>query len=79
MHVVGAIDKETVGISVKDLERNWKKKKVEIPTYKTPARPNKSKVYFYDVPDAKQSVIYFGYPALANTDKELFSGNDNEL
>ena len=29
-------------------------------------------MYFYDVPDAKQSVIRFGYPALAQTDKDFY-------
>jgi zinc protease len=72
MHVVGAIDKNNVNKSLKDLNKRWKKKKVEIPTYKTPAMPTESKVYFYDVPDAKQSVIYFGYPALAVTDKDFY-------
>lgn len=72
MHVVGAIDKKTVEDSLKDLNKLWKAKKVTIPNYETPKAPEKSKIYFYDVPDAKQSVIYFGYPGLAQTDKDFY-------
>ena len=72
MHVVGDLDQGTVKTSLKTLKQRWKKKNVVIPSYKTPAPPTKSKVYFYDVPNAKQSVVYFGYPALAVTDKDFY-------
>jgi zinc protease len=72
MHVVGALDKAAVRRSLNGIDKNWKAKKVEIPEYKTPSAPAKSVIYFYDVPDAKQSVIRFGYPALAATDKDFY-------
>ncbi len=72
MHVVGALDKRAITSSLNDLNKMWKAKKVEIPDYKTPQPPKQSKIYFYDVPDAKQSVINFGYPALAATDKDFY-------
>lgn len=72
MHVVGALDKASITKPLSDLNKNWKAKKVEIPEYKTPSAPTKSQIYFYDVPDAKQSVIRFGYPALAQTDKDFY-------
>lgn len=72
MHFVGAIDQKTATNSLKKLEKNWKKKDVKIPVYETPKAPAKSQIYFYDVPDAKQSVIRFGYPALAQTDKDFY-------
>ena len=34
--------------------------------------PARSTIYFYDVPDAKQSVVLFGNPALAATDKDYY-------
>ena len=40
-----------------------------------PTAPENSKVYFYDVPNAKQSVIRFGYPALAATDDDYYSAS----
>ena len=72
MNVVGSLDRAKVNSSLKQLESKWKSKAVEIPDYKTPPPPAKSQVYFYDVPDAKQSVIRFGYPALAQTDKDFY-------
>jgi zinc protease len=72
MHVVGALGKSAVVKSLGGLNKNWKPKAVQIPEYKTPPAPAKSVVYFYDVPDAKQSVVRFGYPALAATDKDFY-------
>jgi zinc protease len=72
MHVVGALNKVEITKPLSSLNSKWKAKAVNIPAYKTPSAPAKSVVYFYDVPDAKQSVIRFGYPALAATDKEYY-------
>lgn len=72
MHVVGAINKTTLINSLTRLSKNWKSKAVTIPVYETPKAPQQSVVYFYDVPDAKQSVIRFGYPALAATDADFY-------
>lgn len=71
-NVVGALDKAAITSSLKRLDGKWKSKKVDIPAYKTPEAPAKSVVYFYDVPEAKQSVLRFGYPALAQTDKDFY-------
>lgn len=75
VHVVGAVDKAKIVSSLKSINSKWTAKNVEIPVYKTPAAPAKSQVYFYDVPDAKQSVIRFGYPALAATDPDFYPAN----
>ena len=72
MHVVGSLNKGAVVSSLANLNRDWKPKTVEIPTYKTPPPPAKSQVYFYDVPNASQSVVRIGYPALAVTDKDYY-------
>ena len=72
MHVVGALNKAGVTAPLAGLNRDWKPKTVEIPEYKTPAPPLKSQVYFYDVPNASQSVLRIGYPALAVTDKDYY-------
>ena len=72
MHVVGAIDKARLTGSLAGINRRWAAKKVDIPVYKAPAAPAKGQVYFYDVPDAKQSVLRIGYPALAQTDKDYY-------
>ena len=72
MHVVGALNKAAVTGPLAGLNQGWKPKAVEIPVYKTPAPPAKSQVYFYDVPNASQSVLRVGYPALAVTDKDYY-------
>jgi zinc protease len=72
MHVVGAINKDVVVKSLSGLNTAWKSRPVQIPSWKTPAAPTKPVVYFYDVPDAKQSVLRIGYPALAMTDKDYY-------
>jgi zinc protease len=69
MNVVGALDKAAVIASLKRIDSRWKGQKFEIPAFKTPEPPAKSAVYFFDVPDAKQSVLRIGYPALAQTDE----------
>ena len=73
MHVVGALDKTAITKPLNSLNKNWASKTVVIPEYKTPQAPAKAQIYFYDVPDAKQSVIRFGYPALAQTDKDFYA------
>ncbi|HQZ95402.1 MAG TPA: pitrilysin family protein [Pyrinomonadaceae bacterium] len=75
VHIVGAIDKAKVVSSFKNINSRWAAKNVQIPVYETPAAPAKSQVYFYDVPDAKQSVLRFGYPALAATDADFYPAN----
>jgi zinc protease len=72
MHVVGAIDKAKVTGSLKSLGGRWAAKKVDIPVYKLPEPPAKAQVYFYDVPDAKQSVINIGYPALPAVSPDFY-------
>ncbi|WP_373942420.1 pitrilysin family protein [Polaribacter sejongensis] len=75
MLVVGDISKEKVIASLETLNTNWKAKEVTIPTYITPETPTKPTVYFYDIPNAKQSVIQFGTPALAATDKDFYAAS----
>lgn len=75
MLVVGDISKEEVTNSLANLNNNWTAKEVTIPEYKTPEAPEKPTVYFYDVPNAKQSVLQFGSPALAATDEDFYAAS----
>jgi len=75
MHVVGAIDQARVIKSLKTINDLWEGEEFVIPVYPTPEAPNNSQVYFYDVPNAKQSHLYIGYPALAVTDKDYFEAS----
>jgi zinc protease len=70
--VVGALDKTTISSAFNHLAANWKGYKVEIPAWPVAKENTRAKIYFYDVPDAKQSVLRFGYPALAATDPDYY-------
>uniref|UniRef100_UPI00404811D8 M16 family metallopeptidase n=1 Tax=Roseivirga sp. TaxID=1964215 RepID=UPI00404811D8 len=72
MHVVGDINTVETMTSLLDIKSKWLAKAVNIPSYDPPASPEQSQVYFYDVPNAKQSVLSFGYPALAATDEDFY-------
>lgn len=75
MHVVGAVNKTKVVDSLNSLNEKWKKQSSPRPGMALPTRfpvLDKSQIYFYDVPDAKQSVIRIGYLALAQTDKDFY-------
>jgi zinc protease len=65
--VVGDIEKSRVENALSGLNKNWKPKNVQIPAFSLPSPPEKSQVYFVDVPGAKQSVISIGTPGLPRT------------
>jgi zinc protease len=72
LHVVGAVKKAEILEKFANLNQLWKEKEVKITEIALPAPPTESKVYFYDIPNAKQSVIRFGYPALKQTDTDYY-------
>lgn len=71
-HVVGAISKADVTNSLAALNDTWAPKDISFPEVAATKAPETSKVYFYDFPGAKQSVLQFGYPALAATDSDFY-------
>ncbi len=71
-HVVGAVDQNTVTKSLNKLNSNWQSKNVELPILDKPNPVEQSQVYFYDIPDAKQSVLNIGYLALAEDDPDYY-------
>ncbi|QNM84406.1 insulinase family protein [Polaribacter pectinis] len=73
--VVGDISEKEMIASLNNLNSKWASKEVTIPEYKTPDAPTKPAVYFYDIPNAKQSVLQFGTPALAATDKDFYAAS----
>lgn len=70
LHVAGDVSKDQALAAIKRLETGWEPKPVEFVEYELPENPEVSKVYFYDVPGAKQSVFQFGYamPAVPHED-----------
>ena len=73
IHIVGDITKTSVLASFNTLEKNWSEKDVVLPEITAPALPKKSKIYFYDVPNAKQSQLRIGYPAMNAMHKDYYS------
>ncbi len=71
-HVVGSISQAKVIQSLSGLEIKWKKKDVTLPEVAVPNQIDDSKVYFFDVPNAKQSVLRFGYLAMPETDADFY-------
>lgn len=61
--VVGAVDQPRVEAALRTLGARWQQRTVTIPSYPAPPVPTASRVYFYDLPGAKQSIFTFGYPA----------------
>jgi zinc protease len=70
--VAGNVDKERVALALSELDKKWQAKEVVIPEVAVPSPPDKSKLYFVDVPGAKQSVIYIGYPSIPRTNPDFF-------
>ncbi len=72
MHIVGSISENEVVASLSSIEEKWENIPVEIPEFDMPGAPESSTVYFYDVPDAKQSVLRFGYLAMPETHPDFY-------
>jgi zinc protease len=72
LNVVGAVDQSNVLSSLNSLNEKWLSKEAKPIKISDPEPFQKKALYFYDVPNAKQSVIYLGYPALAETDPEYY-------
>ena len=73
LHVVGAISEDKVVTALENINSNWNAQEVSLPELPLPLYPETSKVYVYDVPGAKQSVIRFGYPSLKATDDDYYA------
>ena len=72
MHVVGKIDKDRVIKGLESLSANWKPFEVSIPEIQAPKLPEKSTIYFVNVPDAKQSVILVGNYAIPRSSEDYY-------
>ena len=62
-----------VKAALADLNQKWQPKDVVIPEIKVPGPPDKSQIYFVDVPGAKQSVISIGAPSIPRTNPDYYS------
>ena len=62
--VAGNVSQEKVLEALKPLGDGWKNQGTTLKSWTDPANPERSTIYFVDVPNSQQSVIYAGYPAL---------------
>jgi zinc protease len=67
-HIVGDVDQYRVMKALSGFEKKWEVKNVSFPEYSLPLNNHARKVFFIDVPDAKQSVIRMGKLALSVKD-----------
>jgi len=72
LNVVGAVDQASVERYLGSLNERWLKTETQAPVVPDPGYYRKSSVWFYDVPGSRQSVIYLGYLALAETDPDFY-------
>ena len=72
-HIAGDITEDKVLASLKSLGKKWTGKEVIYPEYSFPVPPAESKIYFIDIPGAKQSVINIGGPGLSRNDEDYYA------
>ena len=70
--IVGAVDQPAATAALAGLGQRWARRDVAVPSYAAPTPPKQSQVYFYDMPNASQSVLVFGYPALTRADPDFY-------
>lgn len=70
--IVGKVSPKRVENALADLTENWEMKDVVIPEYDIPESPEKSVVYFIDMPGAKQSALRLGNLSMARGDKDYY-------
>jgi zinc protease len=73
IHIVGDISETDVLASFNNLEKLWYKTDAVLPEIKAPLLLIKSKTYFYDVPNAKQSQLKMGFPAMNAMNEDYYS------
>lgn len=70
--IAGDVDSTKIRKSLEDLNAKWQAKEVILPELKVTGAPEKSQIYFVDVPGAKQSVISIGTTSLPRTNPDFF-------
>jgi zinc protease len=70
-HIVGDVGKDRVMKALSDLESKWPSKEVSFPEYSVPTENKGGKVYFIDIPNAQQSIIFIGKLVLSAKDEDF--------
>lgn len=69
-HVVGAVNKDQVESALSSMEDNWNSDAPQMPQHQISDKELSGNLYFIDVPNAKQSVLYIGKMALSATNPD---------
>jgi zinc protease len=72
IHIAGDIKRERAVESMKKLAEKWQGSKVVFPEYALPEETLATRLYFVDIPDAKQSVIMAGSLAIPRNHPDFF-------
>jgi zinc protease len=70
--VVGDVDQARVEKAFAELSSKWAPKEISLPALQIHVAPEKSAIYFVDMPGAKQSVINIGAPSLPRTSSDFY-------
>ena len=70
--VAGDVDQARVEKAFAELSSKWAPKEIFLPQVKIPLAPEKSAIYFVDMPGAKQSVINIGAPSIPRTNPDFY-------
>ncbi|MBU2970136.1 insulinase family protein [Pseudoalteromonas sp. C2R02] len=74
-HIVGDIEKSAVLKSLAPLAKAWPKKYLSLPKLADTKIPSHAQLYFYDVPNSKQSQLRIGYPSINATNKNYYAAS----
>lgn len=74
-HVTGAADQATVLAALKSIEARWAAMPVAMPTLPEPPAIEAPRLYFVDMPEAKQSVIRIGAPAMKGSSPDFYAAD----
>jgi zinc protease len=64
VYVAGNVSKDEVLEALRPLENEWQGGEVAFRSYELPEAPERSQIYFVDIPGSRQSVVYAGYLAM---------------
>lgn len=73
LRIAGAVSEAQMRAAFEGLATKWTATSHNEVTFVDPILPEKSTVYFYDMPGAKQSIFAFGYPALKRNDDDFYA------
>ena len=73
LRIVGAVDQAGALASSAALASRWPRRSVASPAWPAVAAPTVSSLYFYDVPESKQSTFYFAHPGPRRADPDAYA------